>query len=433
LLLTNTKFIENIKIDTKRGSPERRFDYKQPEINNYQTENRNKRNSPITSSKQEISNRETLDFSNNSKSELNRVRKYNNIREFRISTEREQKLDIEDDEISLDKSLRKQDSLVKPSNLFRIEENETPIGYEDPQMAKLEPKFGFHLIQYFNLYFGSHEKYERYHWDAKRCRVKKIIANKNSSVNKNDESLDTEFSNTLKISDLRQTCSSQKEFLKQYITININFNELWEVFTLGILNTYIKILDVYSSYLHDRRQLDNPDIRRKRVKLFDTYTVSKVVKDQQMNRGGDISLDEDELKNFFSYDIVILPFYDPKINRCCLTVIEMSEEDIYITLWDRYRSQYTEQQLEDMNASISYDVIDFLERSFFGNGDQLNHEKLHGVEEEINVSNEEDMIPAILQLAEAIVVNQDTYEKNEDIELVRHKIIDRIASLHLID
>jgi hypothetical protein len=202
---------------------------------------------------------------------------------------------------------------------------------------------------------------------------------------------------------------------------------------LDVLNMYIRILDVYSIYLHERRQLEKPDIRRKRVKLFDTHSVTKVVRDQQFNRGGDITLDEVELKNFFTYDIIILPFFDAKNKRCNLVVVEMSEEDIYITLWDRKRQQYTELEMDKINGDISSDVQDFIVRAFFGNGDTMDPDNLHGAEEEINIEKEKDMIPAVLQLAEAMVVNQDAYGKNEDIELVRHKIVDRIASLHLID
>jgi hypothetical protein len=126
------------------------------------------------------------------------------MREFRISTECEQKLDLDDESISLDKSTRFKDQSMSPKNLFRDKGSVTSIGYDDPQMAVLEPKFGFHLIQYFNLYFGGHKKYESYDCDPKRCRVRNIIANYNSPGKVNDESLETEFSNNLKISDLKQ-------------------------------------------------------------------------------------------------------------------------------------------------------------------------------------------------------------------------------------
>jgi hypothetical protein len=148
------------------------------------------------------------------------------MRDFRISTECEQKLNLDDDDISLDKSIRLKDKSRSPQNLFRVEGSVTSLGYDDPQMAVLEPKYGFHLIQYFNLYFGGHKKYERYDCDPKRCRVKNIVANYNSPGKVNDESLETEFSNNLKISDSKRNISNHEDFLKQYVSANINFHEL---------------------------------------------------------------------------------------------------------------------------------------------------------------------------------------------------------------
>lgn len=76
----------------------------------------------------------------------------------------------------------------------------------------------------------------------------------------------------------------------------------------------MKILDVYSNYIHDMHQKDSPDLHRKRVKLYDTVTVARVVYDQQKNKGLDMKID-DELRNFFDYDIIILPFVNKKEQR----------------------------------------------------------------------------------------------------------------------
>ena len=66
------------------------------------------------------------------------------MREFRISTECEQKLDLDDESISLDKSTRFKDQPMSPHNLFRDKGSVTSLGYDDPQMAALEPIFGFY-------------------------------------------------------------------------------------------------------------------------------------------------------------------------------------------------------------------------------------------------------------------------------------------------
>ena len=104
-----------------------------------------------------------------------------------------------------------------------------------------------------------------------------------------------------------------------------------------------------------------------------------------------------------------------------------------MTLWDRDRPEYSDEHMEDLNAQISYDVQDFLDRAYFANAAELKADAMEGCEETLNVSKETEMIPAILQLAEAIVVNQDSYVLTEEIREVRHKIVDRIASLHLLE
>lgn len=53
------------------------------------------------------------------------------------------------------------------------------------------------------------------------------------------------------------------------------------------------------------------------MKVFDIVTVQEVVNDHLNNKGTDMKID-DELTEFFNYDIVILPFFinEAKFKRC---------------------------------------------------------------------------------------------------------------------
>ena len=167
------------------------------------------------------------------------------------------------------------------------------------------------------------------------------------------------------------------------------------------------------------------------MKVFDIVTVQEVVNDHLNNKGTDMKID-DELTEFFDYDIVILPFFvnDAKFKRCCLAVIEMKEEATYATLWDRERLEYSGDQINELNSDISYDVQVFLERAHLANAAEFDIDKLGGEEQLVKVGSEIDMITAVMQLAEAIVVDPDNYCPGQ-IEQMRHKIVDRIVSLHL--
>jgi hypothetical protein len=78
---------------------------------------------------------------------------------------------------------------------------------------------------------------------------------------------------------------------------------------------YMRLLDVFSRYIHDLRQSESPDLTRKKIKLFDTASVNRIIRDQQENKGMDLKLD-DELMHFFEYDIFVLPFLNKSIKRC---------------------------------------------------------------------------------------------------------------------
>lgn len=204
------------------------------------------------------------------------------------------------------------------------------------------------------------------------------------------------------------------------------------MFNLGILDMYMRLLDVFSRYIHDLRQSESPDLTRKKIKIFDTASVNRIIRDQQENKGMDLKLD-DELMHFFEYDIFVLPFLNKSIKRCWLVVIELIEENIFITLWDRDRPEHHKSQLEDYNTDISSDVLDFLDRAYIANAAEFKPNKVEGCEEIINVKEETDMIPAVLQLAEGVVIDHESYVPSGDILDVRHKIVDRLASLYLLE
>lgn len=106
---------------------------------------------------------------------------------------------------------------------------------------------------------------------------------------------------------------------------------------------------------------------------------------------------------------------------------------MHLTLWDRDRPEYNEDELGDINKSISDDAQNFLERAHLATATEYKPENLKGYLQDLCVTDEKDMIPAILQLSEAIVVRQDKYDQVEQNQEIRHKIVDRLASLYLLE
>lgn len=193
---------------------------------------------------------------------------------------------------------------------------------------------------------------------------------------------------------------------------------------------YLRILDVYNEYLFYQNQHDMPNMSFSKIKILDTESVQKVIED---NRNGGLNEEIDILlEDFYNNDIYILPISKKDQNRLCVVVIQLIDEKIFIQLYDRMRNEYSEDELEELNSGISQDVHDFLERAQMTYGVSYDENKVDGSTHTIEVDNEPDMIPAVLQIAENIIWHQDAAQ-TETVKKVRHKICDRILALYLLE
>lgn len=199
---------------------------------------------------------------------------------------------------------------------------------------------------------------------------------------------------------------------------------------LDIMNMYLRILDVYNEYLFYQNQHEFPDVNYNKVKILDSVLVSRIIEDNK-NGGLDEEIDI-LLEDFYSNDIYVLPIWKKEQNRLWAVVITLIEDKTFIQLYDRSRSEYTEQQLDQLNSDVSQDVHDFLERAQSTHGVTYDESKVDGTTHTIDVDSENNMIPAVVQIAENIVCSQDAAQ-TETVNKVRHKILDRIISLYLLE
>lgn len=75
---------------------------------------------------------------------------------------------------------------------------------------------------------------------------------------------------------------------------------------------------------------------------------------------------------------------------------------------------------------------DFLDRGYRAYGDQLDINNIEGSFTNLDIKNENDMITTVMQLAENLVFYQGMY-KAEEIQLTKHKVIERLLSLYLLE
>ena len=188
---------------------------------------------------------------------------------------------------------------------------------------------------------------------------------------------------------------------------------------IDILNMYLRILDVYNEYLYYQNQHNYPNMTFSKIKILDSESVQRVIED---NKNGGLNEEIDILlEDFYNNDIYILPISKKTHQRLCVVVIQLVDEKIFIQLYDRTRNEYSEEELEELNSSISQDVHDFLERAQMTYGVPYDENKVDGSTHTIEVESENDMIPAVLQIAENIICHQDTAQ-TETVKKARHKI-----------
>ena len=75
----------------------------------------------------------------------------------------------------------------------------------------------------------------------------------------------------------------------------------------------MRVLDVFNEYLYVKRQHEQPDKIFKKVKVFDTEAVRKIVQDHK--KGGLDQEIDNELEDFYENDIFILPIFKQEQNR----------------------------------------------------------------------------------------------------------------------
>lgn len=196
---------------------------------------------PATKSKEPLTkgySEPQMYFNNEEKSRINSSYKFNSLRDYRISTEVEQKLETDDEENpNAKRSYQRHITVESNSNMFHWGDSRTSNEFDDRMCPELELKFGFHLIQYFNNYFGCPSKYDRYQCDPKRWRIKRLLQNypnyepsdieDRSTVEK---SLENAFKKSMRIFEAKKDYKDEETYLKAIVSSNIDLKELWDFY-----------------------------------------------------------------------------------------------------------------------------------------------------------------------------------------------------------
>lgn len=291
--------------------------------------------------------------------------------------------------------------------------------------------FSDQLISYFQEFIAPFVYGNKYSWNLIKWKIPYL----SSKLRKDeDHRICSTSSFTNRSFRFSWNSSSHKingfNYIKDLFNKNLRIRDLIE-FNEGtyygdsIINTYLSIISVYLEY--ELVTDSNPNQRL--IKILDT----RVIEEIDAWCDSPELIDEaviQEIEDFFDYDVVIIPVFLKKDSRCLLVVVDNQEDIIKVTLYDRKRIPYISDeevvfQLEDISDFVHI----ILEKSLSFHDMILDESKIEGDTVILDVTDEHDMIPTILQIWEGIVLSESQLAE-ENIEEMRHKILDRLIAFY---
>lgn len=206
----------------------------------------------------------------------------------------------------------------------------------------IENHFGAKLLDYFNKYFSSSATTGVYSCKSSICKLPLLVdlnlddADEPSGVD--DRILAPRFSHSFRFTSSRlgesTSAVTAESYLKGVLRSNVTMRDFvdfyyGEYYREGLLNAYIRVLDVYNELAAAEGACDEPGAPR--VKIFETNVLDEI---QAEKYSGVQSEDLDgEFEDFFLNDELIIPIFKRDEARCLMFAVEMRPDDIVIKLF----------------------------------------------------------------------------------------------------
>lgn len=134
----------------------------------------------------------------------------------------------------------------------------------------------------------------------------------------------------------------------------------------------------------------------------------------------------EEISNFLDFKYFIIPIMKQQDNLCMIVVLENYldpfENKILVRLFDRDRSDIQSEEEASRQSEETSNIVHAVIQLALGiNTVSTYQDEIEGETEIIDVEDEQSMILAILQIAEANIVHRNRFP-NETLEDYKHKI-----------
>ena len=186
---------------------------------------------------------------------------------------------------------------------------------------ELEGIYGKKLIQLFKEQFETCMEDGKYTCNAKDCKIPFLKANSledSYDLEDNSKYLGTSFSHSFRVSS--QTGNNEKldyvetgqEYLKNVIKVNMKIKDFSDFYNgcyhdSGIINAYLRLLDVYSDFSIANREFLNPNQKFQRIKIFETDILDEFY--NEVETGIISNALDDELQNLFENHLLLIPIF----------------------------------------------------------------------------------------------------------------------------
>jgi hypothetical protein len=173
--------------------------------------------------------------------------------------------------------------------------------------------------------------------------------------------------------------------------------------------------------------LENPDSLAQYpcIKVLDLDMVNEIAEHTD-DLGMIDPIIKEKISNFLDYKYFIIPIMKLPENTCMIVVLENHldpfKNNILVRLFDRDRSDGQSEEESSRQSEETSNIVHAVIQLALGVNTVTSYQdEIEGETEIIDVEDEQSMILAILQIAEAIVVHRNRFP-NETLENYKHKI-----------
>ncbi|CAI2384982.1 unnamed protein product [Moneuplotes crassus] len=315
---------------------------------------------------------------------------------------------------------------------------------EDEFIKDLKRRYGSKLIALFKTLFDVSIIEGKYKCDYRACKIPYIKSdsfNSSEEERKDSKRCNQEFNHSfkfLKMAAVEESSSSLitgQNYLKKVITNNTIPKDFQKFYNntyngSGILNCYLRILEVYYELRYENLDYMNFAKNHKKIKFFETCIFSELRKEHST---GEISqnLDE-ELQDCKDYDYLIIPITKRQVPY--LFIVDQSKSQLRVILY--YIETSIKSDYEERMTELSGIILTLLKpRELPDSSNEKTGSKSMKEFNEQNVTGQSVKVQSLAQMCEVVekVVMGDKRKLSKmNEEEVRHKIIDVILSVYLL-